>query len=45
LVVFGGREGDGKKRIVNDIFIFDTGKNLNIKLKWIQKNNIGFSQK
>jgi hypothetical protein len=25
-VVFGGREGDGKKRIVNDIFIFDTGK-------------------
>ena len=26
LVVFGGREGDGKKRIVNDIFIFDTGK-------------------
>jgi hypothetical protein len=24
--VFGGREGDGKKRIVNDIFIFDTGK-------------------
>ena len=25
LIVFGGREGDGKKRIVNDIFIFDTG--------------------
>jgi len=24
--VFGGREGDGKKRIVNDIFIFDTEK-------------------
>ncbi len=24
--MFGGREGDGKKRIVNDIFIFDTGK-------------------
>jgi hypothetical protein len=24
--VFGGREGDGKKRIVNDLFIFDTGK-------------------
>ena len=24
-MVFGGREGDGKKRIVNDIFIFDTG--------------------
>jgi len=26
--VFGGREGDGKKRIVNDIFIFDTGINI-----------------
>ena len=26
LIIFGGREGDGKKRIVNDIFIFDTGK-------------------
>ena len=26
MLVFGGREGDGKKRIVNDIFIFDTGK-------------------
>ena len=26
LIVFGGREGDGKKRIVNDIFIFDTEK-------------------
>lgn len=24
--MFGGREGDGKKRIVNDIFIFDTEK-------------------
>jgi len=26
LIIFGGREGDGKKRIVNDIFIFDTGR-------------------
>ena len=26
MFVFGGREGDGKKRIVNDIFIFDTGR-------------------
>jgi len=26
LIIFGGREGDGKKRIVNDIFIFDTEK-------------------
>jgi hypothetical protein len=26
LIVFGGRVGDGKKRIVNDIFIFDTEK-------------------
>ena len=29
MIVFGGREGDGKKRIVNDIFIFDTGKAKN----------------
>lgn len=28
LIVFGGREGDGKKRIVNDIFIFDTEKQV-----------------
>lgn len=28
MIVFGGREGDGKKRIVNDIFIFDTEKQL-----------------
>jgi len=26
LIVFGGREGEGKKRIVNDIFVFDTEK-------------------
>lgn len=26
--MFGGREGDGKKRIVNDIYIFDTGRNI-----------------
>ena len=30
--MFGGREGDGKKRIVNDIFIFDTGKYYPIKI-------------
>ncbi len=27
ILIFGGREGEGKKRIVNDIYIFDTEKN------------------
>lgn len=30
-IVFGGREGDDKKRIVNDVYIFDTEKK-----QWVQ---------
>ena len=36
LVIFGGREGDGSKKILNDVFILDTEKE-----KWIQPEIIG----
>ena len=36
LVIFGGREGDGRKKILNDIFILDTEKE-----EWIQPEIIG----
>ena len=35
--MFGGREGDDKKRIVNDVFIFDTEKKTWVKPN-IEKN-------
>jgi hypothetical protein len=44
LIVFGGREGDGKKRIVNDLFIFDTGK-FKCSLNYGQRNNFGNNPK
>jgi len=36
LIIFGGREGDGSKKILNDVFILDTEKE-----KWIQPEIIG----
>ena len=43
--MFGGREGDGKKRIVNDIFIFDTGNIVTLFKPKIYKNPSGISQR
>lgn len=39
MIIFGGREGDGKKRIVNDIFIFDTEKHTWFQPK-VDKNKL-----
>jgi N-acetylneuraminic acid mutarotase len=36
LIIFGGREGDGSKKILNDVFILDT-----VEEKWIQPEIIG----
>ena len=36
LIIFGGREGDGSKKILNDVFILDTDNE-----KWIQPEIIG----
>jgi len=36
LIIFGGREGDGRKKILNDIFILDTEKD-----EWILPEIIG----
>ena len=40
MIVFGGREGDGKKRIVNDIFIFDTGKYYGNMAHFLQRHKL-----
>jgi len=36
LIIFGGREGDGSKKILNDVFILDTEEE-----RWIQPEIIG----
>lgn len=36
LIIFGGREGDGSKKILNDVFILDTTEE-----KWIEPEIIG----